>query len=316
MGATAGGPAEQWQRAWADASSREATLRLFALVDPAQDKRVVQMIASESAENECLFGYDLGSPIAKTTPRLVSLSGSNASRLQTWLIRAMRDRPVATLIASTSGLPALAAHFRQCIDVELEGMESMYLALWDPAILGTLLGQPDDPTLHVRGPALKPEQIRDLVSPLRHWWYVDREGRLHDAISPAWRTEQHHGTSTNRMVLDAGQVDQLVEASVPDHLLQHIRQNQPELLERLRSQQHYRFAQQQLRRARDHGLEGTGDLVNYICFALAFGSAFDELPSMSALLARVKNGSMTFDEAMDKVPEDELTARTTTPALL
>lgn len=315
MGSMAGRTSEQWQTEWTNASNNNAELRLFALIDSAHDKRVVQMIASECAENECLFGYDLDSPIAKATPRLVSLSGSDTSRLQAWLLKSMVDRPIATLIASTLHLPALAAHFRQCMDVDLEGLESMYLALWDPAILGTLIGQLDDPTLHVPGPVLKPEQVRVLAWPLSHWWYLDRDGELHDAIAFAWRTQNHQGTF-NKITLDAEQVEQLVEASVPDHLLQHIRQNQPELLERLASSHHYRFTQQQMLRAREYGLVGTGDLVNYICLALAFGSAFDELPSMSALLAQVEGGSMTFDQAMDKAPEDELAARETAPVLL
>ena len=315
MGSMGSRTAEQWQTAWTSAFNNDAELQLFALIDSAQDKRVVQIIASESAENECLFGYDLDSPIAKATPRIVSLSGSDPSRLQSWLLKSMVDRPIATLIASTLQLPALAAHFRQCMDVDLEGLESMYLALWDPAILGTLIGQPDDATLHVPGPVLQPQQIRALAGPLSHWWYFDREGELHDAIAPAWQTQTHQ-YAPNKIVLDAEQVDQLVEASVPDHLLQHIRQNQPELLERLSSSHHYRFTQQQVLRAREHGLVGTGDLVNYICLALAFGSAFDELPAMAALLDQVKNGSMTFDQAMDKAPEDELTARKTVPVLL
>jgi Domain of unknown function (DUF4123) len=315
MGSIADTPAGAWRKLWITASSADTMLRLFALVDAAQDKRVVPMIVSEAADNECLFGYGLDSPIAKATPRLVSLSAADASRLQAWLLASMCDRPIATLVASTLDLPTLAAHFRRCIDVELQDLGSMYLAVWDPAILGTLLGQPDDSTLHMPGPVLKPEQIRGLVSPLNHWWYVDRDGGWHDAIQPAWRAKVHRAPS-NRLVLDADQVDQLVEASVPDHLLQHIRQNQPELLERLAPSQHYRYTQQQLHRARAHGLVGTGDLVNYVCLALAFGSAFDELPAMAALLVQVKAGAMTFDDALNKVPEAELTAHTEAPVLL
>lgn len=191
----------------------------------------------------------------------------------------------------------------------------MFLALWDPAILGALLGQRDDKTLHVSGPVLKPAQIHQLVWPLSHWWYVDRDGGLHNAISSEWQAHDHQVTST-RLVLDAKQVDLLVESSVPDHLLQHIRENQPELLERLPANQHYRFAQQQLRRARDYGLEGTGDLVNYLCLALAFGSTFDQLPPVAVLLAQVRDGASTFDEALLKMPEGELTSGMKVPVLL
>jgi hypothetical protein len=308
-------PIQQWQAAWSEAVNNDSTLRLFALFDCAQDKRIVSMIESDAAPNECMFGYELGSPIAKSTPRLVALSETGMSRLLTWSIRSMHARPIATLIASSLNLPSLSLHLRRCIDVELEGLDSMYLAIWDPVILATLVGQADDATLHVQGPALRPEQVSDLLAPLSHWWYFDRAGNLHDAVAPQWRKEQHDRPA-QRMVLDADQVDLLVEASVPDHLLQHIRQNQPELLERMPNAHHYQFVRQQLRRAREHGLEGTGDLVNYTCLALAFGSQFDELPSVAELLGQVKAGTLSFDEALDKVPEAELISHTQVPVLL
>jgi hypothetical protein len=308
-------PIQQWQAAWSEATGNDSTLRLFALLDSAQDKRITSMIESESAPNECMFGYELNSPIAKSTPRLVVLREPSTSRLLTWSIRSMHARPTATLIASSLDLPSLGLHLRRCIDVELEGLDSMFLAIWDPVILATLVGQTDDATLHVQGPALRAEQVGDLLAPLSHWWYFDRAGNLHDAVAPQWRTEQHDRPA-QRMVLDADQVDLLVEASVPDHLLQHIRQNQPELLERMPSADHYQFVRQQLRRAREHGLEGTGDLVNYTCLALAFGSQFDQLPSVAALLGQVKAGALRFDDALDKVPEAELISHTQAPVLL
>lgn len=306
---------EQWRSAWAQATAAQPALRLFALVDPAQNRRVVPLVVAESAPNECLFGHELDSPIARATPRLVSLIDPDASSLSAWLLRAMPTLPVATLLASTAGLPVLASHLRTCLDVELEGLDSMVLALWDPAILGTLVGQPDDDTLHVAGPALQHLQVEDLLAPLSHWWYCDREGGLHDAVPSGMRAERHDGVMRNK-VLTQAQVSDLVEASVPDHLLQHIRQNQPELLERVPGTQHYRFVQQQLRRARARGLEGTGDIVNYVCLALAFGSRFDELPSMAVLWEKVKDGLMTFDEVLDKASETELVASAHAPVLL
>jgi hypothetical protein len=312
----AGEVAERLHNEWENAKAQHAPLQLFALVDPAQDRRAIPMIFAESGPNECLFGYALDSPIAASTPRLVSLIEPKASRLLAWLLRSMAERPVATLLASTASLATLTSHLRRCVDVELEGLDSMYLAFWDPAILATLLGQPDDDTLHVPGPALHPEQTANLLAPLQHWWYCDRSGKLHDAVPADMRAKRHDDEAAPKMVLDAEQVNKLVEASVPDHLLQHIRQNQPELLERLPSATHYQFARQQLRRAREHGLEGTGDLVNYICLALTFGGTFDELPSMAALLAQVNEGSMLFDKALGKAPEDELAARAQAPAVL
>ena len=306
---------QTWHADWAKSVATQPTLRLFALVDAAQDRRVLSMIGNEALPNECLFGYDLESPIALSTPRLVAIANPQTSRLASWLLRTMPEKPVATLLASANDLATLAAHLRQFLDVELDGIDSMFLALWDPAILGTLVGQVDDTTLHVPGPVLAPQQLADLLAPMSHWWYGDRDGRLHDAVPESLREPRpSHGPA--KLVLEQRQIDDLVEASVPDHLLQHIRQNQPELLERLASRDHYRFVRQQMQRARGHGLEGTGDLVNYVCLAYAYGAEFDSSPAMAKSLAQVRAGTLGFDGALDQVSEDELIAASKLPELL
>ena len=103
---------------------------------------------------------------------------------------------------------------------------------------------------------------------------------------------------------------------MPDHLLQHIRHNQPELIEKLPEPARYRFVRQQLARARAHGLEGTGDLVNYVCVALAFGSQFDRQANMPDLLLQVKNKQMGFAQALEKADEAALQATSSEPELL
>ena len=67
---------------------------------------------------------------------------------------------------------------------------------------------------------------------------------------------------------------------MPDHLLYHLNTNLPELIEKLVAEKPYDFVRQQLKRGRDHGLDGTGELVNYIAIALAFGARFDEKPAL------------------------------------
>ena len=306
---------QKWHAAWVSAIAARPALQLFALVDAAQDRRALSVIGNEALPNECLFGYELESPIALSTPRLVAIANPQTSRLASWLLQTMPHKPVATLLASPNDLATLAAHLRQFLDVELDGIDSMFLALWDPAILGTLVGQVDDTTLHVPGPVLEPQQLADLLAPMSHWWYSDRDGGLHDAVPEGLRESRPLQAAT-KLVLEEPQIDDLVEASVPDHLLQHIRQNQPELLERLASRDHYGFMRQQMRRARSYGLEGMGDLVNYVCLALAYGAEFDSIPAMAKSLAQVQAGTLGFDGALDQVSEDELSAGSKLPELL
>lgn len=287
--------------------------RFFALVDPAVDPRVISLISEESLDNECLFGYPLDSDIARSTPRLVQIHHPEASPLLRWIAKRAPHQPVATLIAANATLSGLADHLKTCADAELEDLDSMFLAYWDPAILGTLVGQADDSTLNVSGPVLTHDQRAFLLRPILRWWYWDREGALHVAAPAPPASEIQ---SLQKLVLVPQQVDDLVEAAVPDHLLQHIRQNQPELLDKLPESARYRFVRQQLARARAYGLEGTGDLVNYVCVALAFGSEFDLRANMPELLLQVKNEQLGFPQALEKADEAALQASSSEPELL
>lgn len=300
---------DTWRQLVADGQE----VHLFALIDAAVDPRAISLIAEERLANECLFGYPLDSDIARSTPRLVQISRPEESPLLRWITKRTPVQPVATLLAAKVALPDLVAHLKVCADAELEGLDSMYLAFWDPAILGTLIGQADDSTLHVPGPVLRTKQLAFFLHPILRWWYWDREGTLHVAAPAPPASEIQ---PLQAMVLAPQQVDDLVEAAVPDHLLQHIRQNQPELIEKLPEPVRYRFVRQQLARARAHGLEGMGDLVNYVCVALAFGSQFDRLANMPELLLQVKNKQMGFVQALEKADEAALQASSSEPELL
>ena len=309
---------QPWSESWRELRAREPSQRLFALVDPAQEPSLLDLIVSDGLQQACLFGYDIDSPIARGTPRLVDLRDGAPCRLLSGLLRSMPMRPCATLLSSRFDLPALLQHFKQVVDVELEGIDSMFLAFWDPAILGALLGQPDDLTLHVSGPVLTAQQINALTAPIDRWWYWDRGGGMHAA---ALRSNQSDDVELPEraqlpLVLNERQVDMLVEASVPDHLIQHIGANQPELLAKILPTQRYDFVRQQLARARAHGLSGMGDLVNYVCVALAFGSRFDEVPTMAGPLAQVKASEITFAEALARAAEAELVEAGAAPELL
>jgi hypothetical protein len=284
--------------------------KLYALIDAAQDKRAIALIRNEGCPNECLFGYALDTPIAKSTPRLVEIHHQKNSPLFKWITKYAPHAPVATLIASTLPIEVLAAHLRQQMDVELQGLDSMFLAFWDPAILGTLVGQSGDVTLHVAGPIFNEEQKQGFLSPIAHWWYWSRDGSLHDAAQQNVQTSPVNAVSlpAKAIIFAPAQVDLLVEASVPDNLLHHIRQNQPGLLQDLPPAKHYQFVQQQVARARRHGLVGTGDLVNYVCVALEYGAEFDILPSIAAVLIRIKENKISFDKAMDEFSESDLQA--------
>jgi hypothetical protein len=305
---------EGWRGEWQEALAALPELSLFVLIDIAQEPSLLQQIRASDLPSACLYGYDADAPIARGTPRLVQIDPLRDEKLLSRLIRQSSSRPVATVIAASCSLAMLLSHLRASMDVQLEGHDDMFLAIWDPSILAALIGTNADKTLYVEGPVLAQEQAKALVGPIRHWWYWDRKGNRHDV---AQRIAQSDILAADLpLQLNSEQVEMLVEASVPDHLIYHLGTNLPELLEKLPTEKRYEFVCQQLKRARTYGLEGTGDLVNYVAIALAFGAQFDEQAEVVAILRQVKAKKLGFDQAIKSLPEDEMSKAAQVPDLL
>lgn len=305
---------DSWHAEWQKIIEASPEQNLFALIDIAQEPSLLQRIRDRELPSACLYGYAPDSPIAKGTPRLVQIDPLRDETLLSRLIGLSSNRPIATILAANCDLSVLLSHIRACTDVRLDGHDDMFLAIWDPAILGVLLGVAADRTLHVEGPVLSLEQAKALVGPIHRWWYWDRKGNRQEI---AWMLTQTDVLAVDLpLQLNSEQVEMLVEASVPDHLIYHLRTNLPELLEKLPVDKRYEFVCQQLKRARTHGLEGTGDLVNYVAIALAFGARFDEQDEVAATLRQVKEKKLSFDQAIKSLPEEKMSQVAQVPDLL
>jgi Domain of unknown function (DUF4123) len=281
------------------AQSAHGSLHLYALADPAQQK-VLPSIISTQGQSRCLFTDSNDSDIAKLSPHLVTLPAFNAeSKAWRWILRNAPSSPCVTLIASPLNFESLFNHTKQFIEIKLPDNDELFFAFWDPAILGTLIGQKDDTTLHVKGPVLTPPQRHALLKGISAWWYWDRETNLHEINCSA--DKQVEGSSTP-LALTQGQVDDLVEASVPDHVLYHIELNQPQLISDVEPMQRYRLVRQHLVNASEIKLEAMGDLVNYVCAALIYKEQLQEDSTIRALLRSVKLGELKFAQALEQFP--------------
>ena len=174
----------------------------------------------------------------------------------------------------------------------------MFFAFWDPMILGTLLGQPDDPTLYVRGPVLGDLQRASLTKGIRSWWYWDRDGQIRSLQTAI----EDVPPISMPLQLTYQQMDMLVEASVPDHVLHYVELNQEHLLEDLNARQRYRVVREHLTRAKALELTGMGDMVNYVCAALIYGPAIHQDPQILSLLEQVRSHELTLDQALEAMP--------------
>lgn len=275
-------------------------LPLFAIADAAQDKALPASI-NQRGRSQCLFDFPRQSELANKAPHLVELPPYGAADpTWRWILRSAPHRPSVTVLSANTNFEVLLEHLRSMTEVILPDGDDLFFAFWDPAILATLVGQPDDSTLHVAGPVLRPDQRAVLLQGVSNWWYWDREGALHriDGV-----TEQSRLSTTQRpLELSQSQVDDLVEASVPDHVLYHVELNQPHLFDDMPQAKRYRFVRDEIKRAHAYGLTSMGDLVNFVCAALIYRERMAADPAIQQLLQQVQRGAITFDQAMEAFP--------------
>ncbi|KVN18564.1 MULTISPECIES: DUF4123 domain-containing protein [unclassified Burkholderia] len=255
---------------------------LYVLVDPLQNGSLPGALSVRSDHVACLM--DGGADVRAVSPHLVYIPPSHFESARAWLERHGPSSPCATLLASPLPLAALAEHLKSFLRVCLPDGEPIVLAYWDPAILATLVGSQDDETLFVKGPVLSDPQRQAWLAPILRWTYWDREGALRQIDWRQARMPASAATLKPPFKLDQGQVDALIEASVPDGLLQHFSEHAPELLADVPERERYGFVCRQIARARQHGIEGTGAWMDYCVLAMRHGEAFDLRPDGVVLL--------------------------------
>lgn len=284
---------------WAGENPGQA-LNLYALVDAAQDRAVWQRLLRHGQQAEALLGNQ-GSAADAVSPHLVALGPALALAPDIEKTLAARHPTAAfTLLSSSLSLADLRKHLARFTDVRLPGDVDMVIAFWDPAILGTLVGQTDDDTLHVPGPVLDAGQLAAFLAPVLAWWYCDRESRWHRIGTPALQGDP----GISAFALTQTQEDQLVEASVPDQMLYHLELNQPNLFDATQSHaMRYGFTKAVLGPARQLGLSGMRDLVNFTALCLIYRRRMQTDPAIVQLLDQVQRKVLTLDQAMPLMPE-------------
>lgn len=281
------------------AAEQNPALHWYVIADSAQDKVLPAALKKNGEASRCLLDAPEGSPLSASAPHLVELSApqTDTSAWQ-WLRRNAATLPCVTVFASELDFDSVFSHLQQFTEVLLPDGDDMFFAFWDPAILATLLGQVDDLTLHVPGPVLSDIQQATLTKDIKAWWYWDRDGTLRSL--PMEQEEKTYVETP--LQLTQKQVDDLVEASVPDHVLYHVELNQPLLLSDIETSRRYGVVQRYLVEARDIKLEAMNDLVNYVCAGLIYKEQLKQDALILTLLDRVKQGDLKFSEALEQMP--------------
>jgi hypothetical protein len=281
-----------------DVAQLKGALYWYAIADSAQHSALPKAILGESRNVRCLFGASEGSPLAQQSPHLVELfSPLEISDSWSWISLNAKSKPCVSIIAARKSFEEMFTQLSDCVEVVLPDGDAMYFAFWDPAILGTLMGQADDQTLHVKGPVLNPTQRIKILNELEGWWYWDRAGKVHSIVPVETACQITRGP----IVLLQEQVDDLVEASVPDHVLYYINLNQHHLLNDVLPEKRYFLVSHALARARAIGLTGMRDLVNYVCVELIYKERMHDA-TITRVFDDVKKGNIRFDAALDQLP--------------
>jgi hypothetical protein len=286
-------------QAWV-AHRDQSPLQLFALIDAGQDKKTWQRLREQSGQSLPLLDTKDTSADAFSTHLLALGSATGLTPTLQAALAARHPTTAYTLLCSTLASSELHAHLLRFVEVKLTGNMEMLLAFWDPAILGALVGQAGDDTLHVPGPVMSSQQREDFLSALSAWWYCDREGRWQQ-IDGSLAGETSDLTA---LALTQEQEDMLVEASVPDQVLYHLELNQPNLFDD--SQTHakrYGFVKIVLESARRLGLSGMRDLVNFTALCMIYRRRMQTDLQILSLLDLVQKKAMTLDEALPLMPE-------------
>ena len=280
-------------------ATQDTSLNWYAIADSAQHKDLPGALLKNGAQARCLLGAPQGSPVARHSPHLVSLeSPLEAGRVWSWIHLNVKKSHCLSIVATRMPFDTLFRQLAACTEVVLPEGESMFFAFWDPAILGTLIGQNDDLTLHVKGPVLTSDQQLMLVGGVNGWWYWDRAGELH-AIAIAPRREEN---ILRPIVISQSQVDDLVEASVPDHVLYYLHLNQAAMIADVPPAKLYAVVSQSLQRARHFRLQGMRDLVNFVCIELIYKEQMQKNSAIVNLLEQVRLGNLDLQAAIHEMP--------------
>lgn len=288
---------DEWSTTWLRDHPQQP-LHLYACVDAAQDVALWRRLRAACGSSLPLLGTE-GDATELHSPHVLHLGTARA--VDPSVRAALQSHRVSaslTLLASAVQPDVLQAHFQQLAGVQLSGGLDMILAFWDPAILGALLGQHDDDSLHVSGPVLTPAQRHQFLGPVLRWWYCDRHAQWH-IVAGASGVAAHEA-----LQLSQEQEDLLVEASVPDQILYHIELNQPMLFDV--GQTHgmrYEFIKAVLQPARQLGLQGMRDLVNFAALCIIYRRRMQTDPEIASLLDQVQRGAMTLDEVLPLMPQ-------------
>ncbi|MFV8598482.1 DUF4123 domain-containing protein [Ralstonia pseudosolanacearum] len=195
-----------------------------------------------------------------------------------------QGRPMLSFLASWQPADQLVRVWQPCLQPVVEEDGSRYLLRFaDTRVLPALPG------------AMSPSAWAQLTAPLMHWCYVDRAG----ALQTLWLAESHLEPTTyqsNQLVLLLSDIDRMVDAAMPDAILDLMDRTSPGALPQTGKAQIHRLVAQACALAKAHRVDATPDVMQLATYALATDGAGLKEPDLLALLCSHERGPRALQD--------------------
>jgi hypothetical protein len=286
---------ERLLRCMQEVVAANPALRLYALVDTALDEAFLKKYRANHLTDQTasLYAGTELDAVADVSPVLVPLSCEPALRLKT-LLRLADGKPMLSFLASPLALEPLKTHFLPFLEVETEDGEQLVLRFADTRILPVLFTTLD----HMQQSA--------LLSPIAHWWSIDRMGDLCALPLPAYDPATYRTAAAPFQVLPLSdrQFAAMVDWGEADSIIEQLRLIAPEQCDEFEPGTLHQFISEQLQHAQSFGVEGTPERVAYCIGAFNTQGMLHENAHVKTLLKNKLWRLGDLAGALGELPEE------------
>ncbi len=210
-------------------------------------------------------------------PVLVHVT-SNQTRTLAWFLEHTQGMHCMSWVVASVGLMELREHLRSLSRVETQEGAKYVMRYYDTRILPIWYQMLD----HL--------QEAHALGPITSWAYMDRDGMPCTLFGHA----QTVIPAVQTLKLTPAQEEALLDAALPDIVLQQLEQNGNADLAAMPQAQRYAFIADQVYKAtKQYGIRSTHEIVLFCSLALGIGRNFDKLLPVAQVLQKFSIGHST-----------------------
>jgi hypothetical protein len=276
--------AGQLEAALREALARNSACNWYALLDGSQLPDLMHSLrrgALRASRYVSLFDERSETGAGDAAPFLVDLkSAANLDRAIAYTVRNALTSYAVSWIASSLDMRTLAARLAQRLDARLTENMDVLLRYYDSRILSSLSA------------TLIAEQSCNFFNFSQQWWYATRGGGLHSCVCNFANEDQF----IPPLSFSQAHENQLTELAFPDAVLEHLLDEQGDLLASMNRAEQHAFVARQIECTKELRLESMADIVTYCVIALVVGEDFSTRMPWQEKVAAIKAGKVSFKE--------------------